>query len=185
MKKLPPFKRSSPVWLTTPSGYEWARNYLGLMPLRASCTNACWLSEPAWTEWKHYSLPQYSYVMWLPGSIPLPIFRSATLGTRSLFVSANQQHEMSTQARKNVQQLQISKCLTCDALNVTLTAGSVSAMTLSIPSDCVIAGFKTFEPTASRSSGSSSSSFPWSDEHSDPLQDMRDLMERASNGLHS
>jgi hypothetical protein len=133
----------------TPSGYEWGRNYLGLMPLRVSCPKACWLSERASTEWSHYSLPRFNYVAWLPGSIPLPIFRSATLGTRSLYVSASQQHEMSTQARKNVQQLQTSKCLTCDELNVTLSAGSICAMRLLIPSDCVIAGYRTFVRTAS------------------------------------
>lgn len=156
------FRAPSPDWLMTPSGYEWGRNYLGLMPLRASCTNACWLSERAWTEWSHYSLPRYNYVAWLPGSTPLPIFRSATLGTRSLFVSANQQHEMSTQARKNVQQLQISKCLICDESNVTLTVGFVCVMRLSIPYDCVIAGYRTFAPIASRSFGCCNSNSVWS-----------------------
>lgn len=177
------FKAPYPDWLTTPSGYEWGRNYLGLMPLRENCPSACWLSERAWTEWKHYSRPRCNYVAWLPGSTPWSIFRSATLGTRSLFVSASQQHEMSTQARKSVQQLQISKSLTCDELNVMLSAGSVSAMRLLIPSDCVTVGYRTFAPTVSRSFGCCNSNGVWNGDHSDPIQDLINFRKDLRNGL--
>lgn len=106
------------------SNYEWVRNWSGLMSLRENCSKGCWMSDAAWTEWKSYSRPRYNYVAWLPGGTPYSIFRSATLGTRSLFNRGSMQYEMSLQARKNVQRLRISKSLTTDDLSVRLAASS-------------------------------------------------------------
>lgn len=111
------------------SSYEWVRNWCGLMYLRESCSRACWMSDAAWTEWRNYSLPRFNYVAWLPESTPFWIFRSATLGTLSLFSSASTRYEMSSLALKNVRRLRTSKSLTSDALNVELGRHSGCATT--------------------------------------------------------
>lgn len=161
--------RHSGRFLTTefgsPSSYEWERNLFGLMPLRANCSGHCWMSEPAWTEWKSYSRPRCNYVVWLPGSTPYSIFRSATLGTRSLFVSARQQSETSTQARKNVQQLSMSRSLTCDALKERLTPTPGYVRRQWSRFDFGSVGSKMSGKTSSRSSAFTSSSQPWSGEN--------------------
>src|ERR1051325_6756035 len=119
-----------PRWSGSPLNlfiYEWLRNCHGLTHLRESCSTACWMSDAGWTEWKSYSHPRYTYVASLPERTPHSIFKSATLGTRSLFVCASTASEMSTQVRKNVRQLRISKSLTCDELSVKVELTSRSA----------------------------------------------------------
>lgn len=149
---------------TSPSVYELARNFYGLMPVRENCSTSCWMSEHAWTEWKSYSRPRYNYVAWLPESTPYSVFKSTTLGTRSLFASANMQSEMSIQVRKSVQQLSMSKCLTCAALSVELTQTPVSAMRQLSLSDFVFGASRMSGKTSSRSSKSASSNRVWTDE---------------------
>lgn len=134
--------------VTLPSIYESLRNFLGLTPLRVSCWKHCWMSDAAWTEWKSYSRPSWNYVAWLPGNIPFSVFKSTTLGTRSLFVSARQQSEMSIQAQKSVLRLRISKSLTCDDLNELLTLTPSYAMRRSRQSASVFGGSATFARTS-------------------------------------
>jgi hypothetical protein len=170
--------------------YEWVRNCLGLMPLRMSCSTACWMSDAAWTEWKNYSRPRYDYVAWLPESTHYAVFRSRTLGIVSLFSSAAVRSGMSSQVQKNVQRLRISKSLTCDALSVRLDSTRGSVMRQSRHFDYGYAGYPTFDKTSRQSSRSDSSSqawtvepsLPWSDSRSDPIQDMRDMVTLIREG---
>lgn len=125
---VPPYSSAWTSWLMSASIYEWLRNYLGLTPLRGNCSIACVMSEAASIEWKSYSRPRYNYVGSLPGTTPQSIFKSTTVGTRSLFVSGNQQSETSIRVRKSVLRWRTSKSLTVDALNVSLDPRSPSAM---------------------------------------------------------
>lgn len=141
--RVPAFSRQwRPLFLSA-SIYEALRNYLGLMPLRENCSKHCWMSADASTEWKSYSRPRSNYVAWLPGTTPYAIFRSTTVGTRSLFVSANQQCEMSIQVQKSALRLRTSKSLTSDVLNASLGSASPSAMTQWTVSACECADCKT------------------------------------------
>lgn len=172
------FSTSSHGFVTSPSVYEWVRNFHGLMPLRGSCWTHCWMSDAASTEWKSFSRPDWNYVAWLPGSTPHSVFKSMTLGTRSLFVSAKQQYEMNTQVLKNVQRLRILKCLTSDDLNARLTETSVSATK---PSRAFVYGIvapRIYGKTSLQLSRSVSSSQLWSAEGSDPIQDIVDWKRR-------
>lgn len=105
------------------------------------------MSDAAWTEWKSYSRPRCTYVAFLPGSTPFCVFKSTTLGTRSLSGSAVQQHETSIQVQKNVLRLRISKSLTCDDWNERLTFTCVSAMRRSSLSGYGTGGYLMFERT--------------------------------------
>lgn len=105
------------------------------------------MSDAAWTEWKSYWLPRFNYVAFLPARIPFSVFKSTTLGTRSLFVSGEQQHETSSQVQKNVLRLRISKSLTCDDWNERLTYTCVSAMRRSSRSSSAIGDYLMFERT--------------------------------------
>lgn len=147
--QIPPLPSASTSGLLfrSPSVYEWLRNYLAVMPLRARCWTRCWMSDAAWTEWKSYSRPRYNCVAFFPGSTPYSVFRSTTLGTKSLFASAVQQHEMSIQAQKNVARLRISKSLTCDDWNERLTYTCVSAMRRWSLSGYVTGGWPMLERT--------------------------------------
>lgn len=156
--------------------YEWVRNYHGLMPLRDSCSMHCWMSDAGWTEWKNYSQPHCNYVAWLPGSTRWRVFKSTTLGTLSLYDSAPVRSGMNTLVRKNVQQLRISKSLTCDELSVSLMQISESAKKPSRASVYGTGAYRTSDRTSSPSSKSVSSSHLWTGEH-DPIQDMRDWMQ--------
>jgi hypothetical protein len=154
---IPPYDSSWTKAWTKQFGYEWLRDYLGLMPLRVSCWTHCWMSDAAWTEWKNYSRPRFNYVAWLPGSTPYSVFKSTTVGTRSLFASGKQQHEMSIQAQKSARRLRISKSLTCDALNVALSSASGHVRTPSKPSgfdyaDSATSG-RTFSQLCARGNG--------------------------------
>lgn len=173
----------------SPSAYEWVRNYQGLIPLRRSCSKPCWMSDGAWTEWKNYSAPRYNYVAWLPESRPHCVFKSRTLGTLSLFVSAIAQQEMSIQARKNVRRLSMSKSLTCADLNVALTPRPGFATKQWSPfgygsGDWVMSD-KTFSPFSGHFNGKpplkGERGLPWSHPNANPLRDMYDLMRRRRN----
>ncbi len=171
--RIPAFKNSSDAASRSPSIYEWARNIHGLMPLRASCSTACWMSGAASIEWKSYSRSHYNYVAWLPESTPHAIFRLPMLGTRSLLNSAAMVSGMSTQVRKNVQRLRTSKFLTCDVLSAQLEKSSPCAMK---PSRRFVYGIevaKGFGKTSLQSFVSANSSRLWSDEGSDPIDDVR------------
>jgi hypothetical protein len=159
--------------LGSPSSYEWERNLFGLMPLRVNCWMHCWMSEPAWTEWKNYSRPRFNYEASLPGSTPHSVFKSTTLGTRSLFVSVRQQSETSIRVQKSVRQLSTSRSLTIDVLKERLTP--TPDFVRSPWSRFVFAsvGSKMSGKTSSRSSRSISSSQPWSDENHDPATEIR------------
>lgn len=175
--RIPPFKRSSLDIVTTPSVYEWVRNYHGLMPLRANCWRHCWMSDSASTEWKSYSRPRYNYVAWLPGSTQHYVFKSTTLGTRSLYVSAKQQYEMSTQVQKSALRLRISKSLTCDDLNARLTETSNYATTRWSPFVYAIVAPKGYGKTSLQLSRSGNSKQLWSGE-TDPIEDMKEFRMR-------
>ncbi len=190
-----PFASFSKNILTSPSIYEWVRNYHGLMQLRVSCWKHCWMSDAGWTEWKNYSRPRWNYVAWLPGSTLYAVFRSTTLGTRSLFVNGSQQFETNIQALKNVQRLRTSKSLTCDELNAWLTSTSGSAKKPSRQSVYGYADWGTSGRISFLSCGRGNGkqrlideykpdpNVTWGSEKSDPLQDMRDFMERRRNAL--
>jgi hypothetical protein len=159
------------AWQKTPlsvSTYEWLRNYLGLMPLRVNCWRHCWMSDAAWTEWKNYSRPRFNYVAWLPARIPFCVFKSTTLGTRSLFASGSQQSEMSIRVQKSVRRLRISKSLTCDDLSVRLSDNSGHVMTPSKPFACGYAVSETFGKTSWPSSEFGSGRPPWIDDDYQP-----------------
>ncbi len=191
----PPFEPFSRNILTSPSIYEWARNYHGLTPLRASCSTHCWMSDAAWTEWKNYSRPRWNYVAWLPGSTPHCVFKSMTLGTRSLFVSGSQQYETNIQALKNVQRLRTSKSLTCDDLNARLSCTSGSATRPSRQSvygsaDSATSGRISWL-SCGRGNGKqrlideykAQAALPWDSEKSNPLQDIKDYLKRRRDEL--
>lgn len=172
-------------WLLKPSIYDMVRNWCGLTPLRGRCSKACWMSDAAWTEWKSYSRPRYNYVAWLPESTPFSIFKSARLGTRSLFNSANTQSEMSSLALKNVQRLRISKSLTCDDLSVRLASSSPTAIKPWINYDFGIGVWKDFDTicwqSCARGNGKQAltgefrpqPALMWSDENADFVTDIR------------
>jgi hypothetical protein len=105
------------------------------------------MSDAAWTEWKTYSRARSSYGASFPGGTPYSVFKSMTLGTRSLFASGVQQHETSIQAQKSVQRLRISKSLTCDDWNERLTYSCVSVMRQSSRSGFGTGGLVMFERT--------------------------------------
>lgn len=170
--QIPPFNNQwlrafETPWLalsSSPSIYEWARNCFGLIPVRANCSKPCWMSDAASTEWKSYSRPHYNYVAWLPGSRQLYVFKSATLGTSSLYESGRVQYEMSTQARKSVKRLSMSRSLTSDVWNERLTLTHVSAMRRLSRSDCVFEDSRRFVRTFSRWSRSGSLNQVWTDD---------------------
>lgn len=141
--RVPVFSHKWRPSFLSASIYESLRNYLGLMPLRANCWKHCWMSADASTEWKSYSRPQFNYVAWLPGTTPYSVFKSTTVGTRSLFVSASQQCEMSIQVQKSALRLRTSKSLTSDAVNARLGSGSPTAMRQWTVSACECADCRT------------------------------------------
>lgn len=173
------------------SAYEWVRNFHGLMPLRVSCWKHCWMSDAAWTEWKNYSRTRFNYVAWLPGNSQLSDTTSRIAGMRLLCVNVLQLSEMSIQALKNVRQLSISKSLTCDALSVSLTSKPDSVKKPSRQSVYGYAGSekygRTFWPSSEPFNGSQLSTgepfvpclaLMWDDENSNPMQDVRDFLQR-------
>lgn len=141
--------------------------------------------DAGWTEWRNYSRPRWYYVTWLPEGRPLSVFKSATLGTRSLFASAVVQSEMSIQVQKNVLLLRISKSLICDELNELLTFTPVSAMTRSKPSGSAFEASATSARTSGPWSTSVSGNHLWTGD-TDPIEDVRDFLVRlrADDGMN-
>ncbi len=193
-----PFASFSKNILTSPSIYEWVRNYHGLMRLRVSCWKHCWMSDAAWTEWKNYSRPRFNYVAWLPGVTPFCVFKSTTLGTRSLFASANMQSEMSIRVQKSVRRLRISKSLICDDLSVRVSDNSGRVMTPSKPYAYACGVSETFGKTSWPSCASGSGRPPWiADDYQPPpgearwdnpeidiVQDIRNFLEWRVSELY-
>jgi hypothetical protein len=141
--------------------YEWARNFLSVRPLRRTCSKACWMSDSAWTEWKSFSLPRPEFVAWRPDSTPSVESSLTTLGIKLRPRPGSQQYETNTAALKNVQQLRISKSLTCDELRDELTLLPETAWTPSLSSVFATTASRGFGKTFLRSSVLDSSRPPW------------------------
>lgn len=143
------------------SNYEWMRNFHSVQPLRWYCSNACWLSDSAWTEWKSFSLPRPEFVAWLPDSTPPAESWQMMLGIKPQPWHGNRQYETNTAVQKNVQQLRISKSLICDELREKLTTLPASAWTPSLSSVFVTTASRAFGKTSWQSSALDSSRPRW------------------------
>lgn len=160
--------------------YAWARNSLGLMRLRESCSTPCWMSDGAWTEWKSCSPPPLLFALSPHENTRRSIFQSATTGTPPPSNNDSTASETNTPALKNVQRLRTSKSLTRDDLSVTLAASSVSATTPSRRSVYATPASPVSGKTSSPSFVSVNSNRLWTADGpgSDPIADVREWQKR-------
>ncbi len=171
-------KRPCGVSPTRPWLYEWERESPDLPAPRQTCSNACWMSDDAWTAWKNSTETLFDSEPQLSDYPQLAEFKSKTLSTRLLFACVLRLTATSTQARKNVRRLRISKSLTCAELREQLTERPVSAMRHRNSSSSAITGCRQSGKTSSLTYVYSSGKTLWTAENSDPIQDMRDWTAR-------